>query len=170
MGFNKPANPDVVSTFKAAIDKINALPGAAGIHSAHRRHQPSFEAGRVRHRRPVSEERAAPKTSSLSPASTTSSTMTASSIWSATARARKGAGWYSFDKKGVHFVGLVNVMNLKAGGLGSLGAEQLEWLEKDVEASLQEHAHRRVRAHSAVERLSGMGLGHGRQRARRCRT
>ncbi len=41
-------------------------------------------------------------------------------------------GWYSFDKKGVHFVGLVNVMNLKAGGLGSLGAEQLEWLEKDV--------------------------------------
>jgi len=44
----------------------------------------------------------------------------------------KGAGWYSFDKKGVHFIGLVNVMNLKAGGLGSLGAEQLEWLEDDV--------------------------------------
>src|ERR1700688_4608480 len=30
----------------------------------------------------------------------------------------KGAGWYSFDKKGVHFIGLVNVLNLKAGGLG----------------------------------------------------
>jgi 3',5'-cyclic AMP phosphodiesterase CpdA len=45
-----------------------------------------------------------------------------------------GAGWYSFDKKGVHFVGLVNVMNLKAGGLGSLGPEQLAWLEKDVQA------------------------------------
>ena len=44
----------------------------------------------------------------------------------------KGAGWYSFDKKGVHFVGLVNVMNLKAGGMGSLGAEQLKWLEDDV--------------------------------------
>jgi 3',5'-cyclic AMP phosphodiesterase CpdA len=44
----------------------------------------------------------------------------------------KGGGWYSFDKKGVHFLGLVNVMNLKAGGLGSLGAEQLEWLEDDV--------------------------------------
>ena len=44
----------------------------------------------------------------------------------------QGAGWYSFDKNGVHFIGLVNVMNLKAGGLGSLGAEQLEWLEKDV--------------------------------------
>src|SRR5579859_3815910 len=26
MGFNKPANPDVVATLKAAVDKINALP------------------------------------------------------------------------------------------------------------------------------------------------
>src|SRR5204862_2759693 len=42
------------------------------------------------------------------------------------------AGWQSFDKNGVHFIGLVNVVNLKAGGLGSLGKEQLEWLEKDV--------------------------------------
>src|SRR6266480_303797 len=44
----------------------------------------------------------------------------------------KGGGWYSFDKKGAHFIGLVNVMNLKAGGLGTLGHEQLEWLEDDV--------------------------------------
>src|SRR5256885_12483171 len=43
----------------------------------------------------------------------------------------KGTGWYSFDQKGVHFVGLVNVANLKAGGMGSLGHEQLEWLEDD---------------------------------------
>ena len=28
MGFNKPANPDVVATLQAAIDKINALPAA----------------------------------------------------------------------------------------------------------------------------------------------
>jgi 3',5'-cyclic AMP phosphodiesterase CpdA len=32
----------------------------------------------------------------------------------------------------VHFIGLVNVLNLKAGGLGTLGQEQLEWLEQDV--------------------------------------
>ncbi len=43
-----------------------------------------------------------------------------------------GNGWRSFDYKGVHFVGLVNVVDLKAGGLGTLGAEQLGWLEKDV--------------------------------------
>ncbi|WP_430911606.1 metallophosphoesterase family protein [Methylobacterium sp. sgz302541] len=44
----------------------------------------------------------------------------------------RGAGWYSFDQNGVHFIGLVNVVDLKAGGLGNLGAEQLEWLERDV--------------------------------------
>jgi len=47
-------------------------------------------------------------------------------------RGTQGAGWHSFDRDGVHFIGLVNVVNLKAGGLGSLGAEQLEWLENDV--------------------------------------
>ena len=43
-----------------------------------------------------------------------------------------GAGWYSFDHHGVHFVALINVVNLKAGGMGALGAEQLAWLEKDL--------------------------------------
>ena len=43
-----------------------------------------------------------------------------------------GAGWYSFEKNGVHFVGLVNVVNTKEGGLGVLGAEQLDWLKKDL--------------------------------------
>jgi 3',5'-cyclic AMP phosphodiesterase CpdA len=43
-----------------------------------------------------------------------------------------GQGWYSFDQAGVHFIGLVNVMDLKAGGLGNLGADQLAWLEKDL--------------------------------------
>jgi hypothetical protein len=44
----------------------------------------------------------------------------------------KGTGWYSFDNSGVHFVGLVNVANLKAGGMGSLGADQLAWLADDL--------------------------------------
>src|SRR2546421_275676 len=44
----------------------------------------------------------------------------------------KGSGWYSFNKNGVHFIALVNVLDLQAGGLGQLGDEQLEWLEVDV--------------------------------------
>ena len=47
---------------------------------------------------------------------------------------RPGRGWQSFDYQGVHFVGLVNVLNFKAGRLGSLGPEQLEWLERDLAA------------------------------------
>src|SRR5260370_19426616 len=48
------------------------------------------------------------------------------------AKGSKGDGWYRFDHSGTHFIGLVNVVNLKAGGLGNLGHDQLEWLEKDV--------------------------------------
>jgi 3',5'-cyclic AMP phosphodiesterase CpdA len=44
----------------------------------------------------------------------------------------QGTGWYSFDQNGVHFIGLVNVGNLKAGGMGSLGGEQLAWLADDL--------------------------------------
>ena len=47
-------------------------------------------------------------------------------------RGTKGQGWFSFDHKGVHFIGLVNVVDLKAGGLGNLGAEQLAWLQQDL--------------------------------------
>ena len=43
-----------------------------------------------------------------------------------------GNGWQSFDYKGVHFVGLVNVLTYKAGGIGALGTEQIQWLEADV--------------------------------------
>ena len=43
-----------------------------------------------------------------------------------------GTGWYSFDQKGVHFIGLVNVAHIQEGGLGTLGQEQLDWMEKDV--------------------------------------
>jgi 3',5'-cyclic AMP phosphodiesterase CpdA len=47
-------------------------------------------------------------------------------------KGKKGAGWYSFDDHGVHFIGLVNVVDLKGGGLGNLGAEQLAWLAADL--------------------------------------
>jgi Icc protein len=43
-----------------------------------------------------------------------------------------GRGWQSFDYQGTHFVGLVNVLKYKGEGMGSLGQEQIEWLEKDV--------------------------------------
>ena len=48
----------------------------------------------------------------------------------------KGAapgGWYSFDQGGVHFVALINVLGFKPATGGTLGAAQIEWLEKDLE-------------------------------------
>ena len=59
----------------------------------------------------------------------------------------------------MHFVGLVNVHDLKAGGLGNLGAEQLEWLEDDLKGRSKSTPVRRVRPHPAVDGLSEWGWG-----------
>src|SRR5581483_2141870 len=47
-------------------------------------------------------------------------------------RGTAGQGWRSFDYRGVHFVGLVNVLGFKAGRLGGLGPAQLDWLGRDL--------------------------------------
>jgi 3',5'-cyclic AMP phosphodiesterase CpdA len=42
----------------------------------------------------------------------------------------RGDGWYSFDIAGVHVIGLVNTLHLKA--LGHLGQDQLDFIRRDV--------------------------------------
>jgi len=131
MGFAKPANPDVVATLQAAIGKINALPAA-----------PEFllHTGDISHLSKANEfdmvdqvlKSAKVKDAFFVPGEHDVLNDEGKQYRERYGKGSQGAGWYSFDKNGVHFVGLVNVMNLKAGGLGSLGAEQLEWMEKDV--------------------------------------
>jgi Icc protein len=131
MGFNKPANPDVASTLKAAMDKINALPAA-----------PEFmlHTGDISHLSKPEEfdtvdqilKSAKPKDVFYVPGEHDVLNDDGKQFLERYGKGGKGAGWYSFDKKGAHFIGLVNVMNLKAGGLGTLSHEQLEWLEDDV--------------------------------------
>jgi Icc protein len=131
MGFNKAANPDVVGTLKAAIDKINGLATA-----------PEFmlHTGDISHLSKPEEfdtvdqilKSASAKDVFFVPGEHDVLNDDGKGYLERYAKGTKGAGWYSFDKKGVHFIGLVNVMNLKAGGLGSLGHEQLEWMEDDV--------------------------------------
>ncbi len=65
----------------------------------------------------------------------------------------------------MHFIGLVNVVDLKAGGLGNLGAEQLNWLEDDLAGRSAIDTDRCVRPYPAVDGLSGLGLGHRGRRA-----
>jgi 3',5'-cyclic AMP phosphodiesterase CpdA len=131
MGFNKPANPDVAGTLKAAVDKINGLSAT-----------PEFmlHTGDISHLSKPEEfdtvdqilKSAKPKDVFYVPGEHDMLNDDGKQFLERYGKGSKGAGWYSFDKKGVHFVGLVNVLNLKAGGLGTLGPEQLEWLEGDV--------------------------------------
>jgi Icc protein len=131
MGFNKPANPDVVGTLKAAIDKINGLST-----------KPEFllHTGDISHLSKPEEfdtvdqilKGAMAKDVFFVPGEHDMLNDDGKQYLERYGKGSKGAGWYSFDQRGVHFIGLVNVLNLKAGGLGTLGPEQLEWMENDV--------------------------------------
>jgi 3',5'-cyclic-AMP phosphodiesterase len=131
MGFNKPANPDVAATLKVAVERINALPAP-----------PEFllHTGDISHLSKAEEfdnvdqilKSAVAKDVFFVPGEHDILEDEGKQYLERYGKSAQGAGWYSFDKKGVHFAGLVNVMNLKAGGLGTLGEEQLEWLEKDL--------------------------------------
>jgi 3',5'-cyclic-AMP phosphodiesterase len=131
IGFNKPANPDVTGTLREAIAKVNALPTP-----------PSFvlHTGDLTHlSKPEEFDTLAESLKSLKtdrifyvPGEHDVLNDNGAMFHERFGQGTQGDGWYSFDQKGAHFIGLVNVLNLKAGGLGTLGPEQLEWLEKDV--------------------------------------
>jgi 3',5'-cyclic-AMP phosphodiesterase len=133
MGFNKPANPDVAATLQIAVSKINALAAA-----------PEFvlHTGDISHLSKPEEfdnvdqilKGANPKDIFYVPGEHDVLNDDGQQFLERYGKGSNGAGWYSFDKRGVHFIGLVNVLNLKAGGLGSLGTPQLEWLERDVKS------------------------------------
>src|SRR6202165_4728798 len=131
MGFNKAANPDVVGTLKAAVDKVNALSTPAEF---------MLHTGDITHLSKPEEfdtvdqilKSATPKDIFYVPGEHDVLNDDGKQFLERYGKGSKGAGWYRFEKKGVHFIGLVNVMNLKAGGLGTLGHDQLESLEDDV--------------------------------------
>jgi Icc protein len=131
MGFNKAANPDVAGTLNAAIDKINRLanPPEFMLHTGDISHLSKPEEFDT-----VDQilKGASPKDVFYVPGEHDVLNDDGQQYRERYGKGTKGAGWYSFDKKGVHFIGLVNVLNLKAGGLGTLGHEQLEWMEDDV--------------------------------------
>ena len=129
IGFNKPANVDVTATLQAAVDKIDASPLKPEflIHTGDLTHLAKasefdtmdgvLQASRVRDVFFVPGEHDV--------------TGDDGKLYRERyAKQAKGGGWYSFDHKGVHFIGLNNVVQLE--GLGNLGAEQLAWLAGDV--------------------------------------
>jgi 3',5'-cyclic AMP phosphodiesterase CpdA len=130
MGFNKAANPDVAGTLQAAVDKINGLatPPEFLLHTGDVSHL-----SRAEQFDNVDQIlKSTGKQTFFVPGEHDVLDDDGKQFRQRYGKDSKGSGWYSFDQKGVHFVGLVNVINLKAGGLGSLGHDQLEWLEGDV--------------------------------------
>ena len=135
LGFSRDPNKDVASTLKQTIERINALPDAPAfvLHTGDLTHlakPQEFDAvaellkevkcGRVLYVPGEHDFDGDGNTEYLK----------------RYGKGTKGAGWYSFDYQGVHFIGLVNVANAKSGsgegGLGVIGKDQLEWLKKDV--------------------------------------
>jgi 3',5'-cyclic AMP phosphodiesterase CpdA len=132
VGFDKPANPNVLGTLEEAIDRVKGIPV-----------KPAFmiHTGDITHLSKPKEFDDADQMISRArldvyyvPGEHDFLDEDAKLYRERYGRGAKGAGWYSFDANGVHFIGLVNVVDLKAGGLGNLGNEQLEWLEADLKA------------------------------------
>ena len=132
VGFDKPANPNALGTLEEAINKVKTLPV-----------KPSFmiHTGDITHLSKVSEFDDAERIISQArldvhyvPGEHDVLDEGVNLYAQRYGRGTNGSGWYSFDAEGVHFIGLVNVVDLKAGGLGNLGNDQLAWLDNDLKS------------------------------------
>ena len=131
VGFDKAANPNALGTLQEAIAKIKGLPNkpAFMLHTGDITHlskpkefddaaQVIGSAGLDVHYVPGEHDNL--------------DEVPLKSYLERYGKNTKGTGWYSLNQNGVHFIGLNNVMDLKAGGMGRLGSEQLAWLADDV--------------------------------------
>jgi len=124
MGFNKPANPDVAGTLKVAVDKINGLTAAPEF---------TLHTGDISHLSKPEEfdtvdqilKGAKPEDVFYVPGEHDVLNDDGKQFLERYGKGSKGAGWYSFDKKGTHFIGLVNVMNLKPADWERWGTSSL---------------------------------------------
>lgn len=128
IGFNKSANADVTGTLQAAIEKILATPGS-----------PDFliHTGDLTHTSKPSEFdtmdqvlTGAKRQIFYVPGEHDTAVDDGKLYLERYGKNAVGNGWYSFDHKGVHFIGLVNVVQLE--GMGRLGPAQLDWLKNDL--------------------------------------
>jgi hypothetical protein len=131
IGFNKPANPDALGTLRDAIAKIKAVPTkpAFMIHTGditHLSKPDEFDNANQLISEAALDVHYVPGEHDFVDEGVCKAYL------ARYGKGTKGAGWYSFDDHGMHFIGLVNVVDLKAGGLGRLGPEQLAWLADDI--------------------------------------
>jgi 3',5'-cyclic-AMP phosphodiesterase len=131
IGFDKEANKNVTATLEQAVAKLNALPQSPAL---------VLHTGDITQlAKPAEFDTANQVLEGIRtdrvfyvPGEHDVAADNGASYLQRYGKGTQGGGWYSFDHSGVHFIGLVNVLNLKAGGLGTLGPEQIAWLKKDV--------------------------------------
>jgi 3',5'-cyclic AMP phosphodiesterase CpdA len=129
IGFVGKANGDVTASFQAALDQVNALPDRPDfvIHTGDLTHfttpgqfdQVNQMLSRLRTGQVLT-----------IPGEHDSTDDDGTKYRRVFGAGSQGLGWYSFDHKGVHFIALVNTINLQK--LGHLGADQLDFVRKDV--------------------------------------
>lgn len=131
IGFNKPANANVIGTLQQAIAKINALPAPPDfiIHTGDLTHLAEPEEFDT-----LAQLLKTTRTGQVFyvPGEHDIINDNGREYRARHGRGTQGSGWFSFDHRGVHFVGLVNVFNIPEGGLGLLGQDQLGWLKNDL--------------------------------------
>lgn len=131
IGFHQAPNPDVTATLREAITKVNAQSVAADfvVHTGDLTHlaKPDQFDAFAEAMRELKTDR-----TFFVPGEHDVIGDDGKQFFTRFGHRGSSRGWYSFDFHGAHFVGLVNVLNFKPGGLGVLGHEQLEWLEDDV--------------------------------------
>ena len=133
IGFNKEANPDVGGTLTQTIDIVNGMA-----------QQPSLiiHTGDITHLSKASEFDLAQqmlsrlRTTELHtvPGEHDTTDPTVTEYFNRFGKASDNKGYYSFDHAGVHFIALINVLQFKPGGLGTLGADQIAWVTQDLKA------------------------------------
>jgi 3',5'-cyclic AMP phosphodiesterase CpdA len=146
IGFTGAANPDVTKTFQGALDLVNSLPARPDfvVHTGDLTHYSTPEQFDQ-----VKQMLSTLRTGQVLviPGEHDSTDDTGQKYRQFFGAGTQGDGWFSLDHRGVHFVGLVNTINLQK--LGHLGNEQLAWLKRDL---------RRVKSETPLVVFSHMPL------------
>jgi 3',5'-cyclic AMP phosphodiesterase CpdA len=131
IGFNKDANPDVNGTLTQTIDLVNGMPEQPAL---------IIHTGDITHLSKAAEFDTAQQMLSrlrsteihTVPGEHDTTDPTVTEYFNRFGKASNNKGYYSFDHAGVHFIGLINVLQFKPGGLGTLGPDQLAWVAADL--------------------------------------
>ena len=133
IGFSKDANPDVSGTLMQTIELVNRLPQPPAL---------TLHTGDITHlSKPAEFDLAQQMLAGLRggelhtvPGEHDTTDPAVTEYFSRFGKASEDRGYYSFQHAGVHFLALVNVLQFRAGGLGTLGAEQVAWAIADLKA------------------------------------